>query len=169
MDPASASAETSTASHGRLRSTIAAFPVTAAILLLLGGVFLVRFDGLSAVLSAGSTSPLSVDPPKFTCEAREGEIVTATFAVKNVGDRPLRVLGAESSCGCTIPKGLPLALDPGRSGNISLSVKVGRPNGNGGDADRRFTQDVRLLTSSDGVVPPLVFEATVISASVDHP
>jgi len=48
----------------------------------------------------------------------DGEIATATFQIKNVGDAPLILHDVRASCGCTIPKKLTEAekkLDPGET------------------------------------------------------
>jgi len=56
---------------------------------------IVRFFNLAAALAG----PVAIEPVKFTCGAREGETVTAEFLARNVSAEPVKLLGAESSCG----------------------------------------------------------------------
>ncbi len=113
------------------------------------------------VYSSRITSLVSVDPsPKFTCYAQRGDIINAVFTVKNVQSSPITLLGATTSCSCTIADGLPLQLDPGKSGKISLKVRVKMFDGTG-----KFSTSAQLLTNRDGVVPPLIVEATMFQAS----
>ena len=37
-------------------------------------------------------------------EVKQGEIVSTTFTIKNVGENDLYVLEAHGSCGCTVPE-----------------------------------------------------------------
>lgn len=51
----------------------------------------------------------------------EGEKVSTTFTLTNKGDKPISIISASSSCGCTIPS---FAKDPIKSGAKSkIEVK----------------------------------------------
>lgn len=50
------------------------------------------------------------------------------FAIKNVGGRPVKILAAQSSCGCAEPRVSPSVIPPGGSGTVSvqaLSLPIG--------------------------------------------
>jgi hypothetical protein len=112
----------------------------------------------------GGSQLVSIDPsPKFVCDARQGDTVTAPFKIRNVTHQSIILLGAKTSCGCTVAEGLPLDLEPGASGTVNLQVKIGEQNMTG-----HFAKTVLLFNNRDGVVPPLVFDARVIRTTADH-
>jgi hypothetical protein len=116
-------------------------------------------------LSALFTPTLaSVEPTRFSRAAREGETVVANFTVRNVSESPIRLVGAASSCGCTvIMTDFPVELPPGAVSVIPIRMTVGRPDGNG-----RFSKFATLLTNRRGTVPPLVVEANVIGSATSR-
>ncbi|MGB7160922.1 MAG: DUF1573 domain-containing protein [Tepidisphaeraceae bacterium] len=99
---------------------------------------------------------VSIDPsPKVTFQAREGDTVTGNFIVKNVTDQPLRLLGANTSCGCTVVESnFPVELNAGASTVLKVQMHVEKPTSNG-----TFQQEAHLLMNREGMVPPLVIEA----------
>ncbi|MGB7068315.1 MAG: DUF1573 domain-containing protein [Pyrinomonadaceae bacterium] len=101
---------------------------------------------------------VSIDPsPKATFQARVGDTVTAEFTIKNVSDQSLRLLGANTSCGCTVvATKFPTELSPGESTNLKVQMTIEKPESAG-----TFKQEANLLVNREGVVPPLVIEAAV--------
>jgi hypothetical protein len=112
---------------------------------------------LPAALIGGPTL-VSVDrSPKEAFSAREGDVVTAEFTVKNITDRPLRLLGANTSCGCAIVASeFPVELAPAASTVVKFEVHVDKPQSNG-----MFQQQAQLLVNREGTVPPMVIEAAI--------
>jgi hypothetical protein len=107
---------------------------------------------------------LSVDPsPKFVCSARQGDLITAMFRVTNPRKEPIKILGASTSCSCTVVDGLPVSLPPGNFGMIRLRIKVGVPDNAG-----KFVTSTQLFTNCVGTSQPLVTEVTVPPIS-SHP
>ena len=54
-----------------------------------------------------------------------GETVNGSVTLLNNGDKPLHVLAAKASCGCTtLPEFKPLTLEPGEKSRIELSLKA---------------------------------------------
>src|SRR5438552_2826257 len=97
-------------------------------LLAAGVLFLViREARVLGMMPGAPSSALTVVPSTFSCEAHQGETVTAVFTLKNISSRPVRVLGAETSCGCTLPEGLPLELMPQGAGKLLVKMRVGTP------------------------------------------
>lgn len=53
-------------------------------------------------------------------EIKEGAVVNHSYKFKNVGDYPLMITSARSTCGCTIPKFPREPIEPGAGGEISV-------------------------------------------------
>jgi len=100
-------------------------------------VALLALGGWQAVAwLSGPRNGVRVEPSStFACLAREGDVVIARFTLRNVTRSPVRVMGAEASCGCMIARGLPVTLDPGEAREITLRVVVG-PRGRTGPSRR---------------------------------
>jgi hypothetical protein len=101
---------------------------------------------------------LSVDPaPAFSTEAREGETVSAEFDVRNVTGEPVKLLGATSTCGCTVvTSDFPVELPPDGHATVKVRMTVGSP-----DSAGRFAQSATLFVNREGAVPRLMIEVTV--------
>ncbi|MEM7103169.1 MAG: DUF1573 domain-containing protein [Bacteroidota bacterium] len=54
-------------------------------------------------------------------EIEQGEKVTKTFTFTNIGDRPLNILSASATCGCTMPSYPFLPIEPGGTGKIEVT------------------------------------------------
>lgn len=66
--------------------------------------------------------------------------VTHVFTVTNTGDAPLVILEATASCGCTKPKFTARPIEPGRTGEISVTYN---PEGRPGE----FTKTIVVKTN----------------------
>ncbi len=53
-------------------------------------------------------------------EIKEGDKVSHTYTVKNVGDKPLYIANVATSCGCTAPEYPKESILPGESGAVTL-------------------------------------------------
>ena len=53
-------------------------------------------------------------------EVRQGEIVGHTFAVKNAGEKALRLLDVATSCGCTSTRFTRKPIKPGETGSVEI-------------------------------------------------
>lgn len=127
-----------------------------------------RFPALAfaAVVAAGlggtwyatrASSLLVVEQPKVVFEAAEGETVSATFVIENVSDQAVRILGAPTSCGCTVVgRSLPFQIEPGEATELTVRMVVGKP-----DAKGIFSAETFLLVNREGTVPVLITEAHV--------
>lgn len=107
---------------------------------------------------------LQVEPsPKFVVTARQGQVVTASFAVKNVAGQPIALLGARSSCSCTVvTTDFPFELEPGQSGTLVAQMTVGNPDSSG-----KFAKNINLFVNREGMVPLLTLEAVVVGSPVE--
>lgn len=54
-------------------------------------------------------------------EITEGDIVKHDFVFRNVGNKPLQIIGADASCGCARPTIPFLDIAPGESGKIGIT------------------------------------------------
>ncbi len=61
-------------------------------------------------------------------EVQEGEVVTHVFKFTNVGQSPLLISEARSTCGCTVPEWPKDPIDVNESGEIKVRFKTaGKP------------------------------------------
>lgn len=51
---------------------------------------------------------------------KEGELVEHNFVFKNTGTKPLVILTAQASCGCTVPQKPEEPIQPGKTGTIKV-------------------------------------------------
>ena len=65
---------------------------------------------------------IEVTPGQPVGVVESGTVVTASFTVKNKSDRPIRILGADTSCSCTTVDELPPLLEASQSLVIKLSI-----------------------------------------------
>lgn len=106
---------------------------------------------------------LEVSPtPSFQAATHAGGVINATFRARNLGDTPIRILGAKFSCSCMVTSAFPLELQPGAEHLIDVRLQINELQSPG-----TYTQTVSLFTTHDGTVPPLVIEAVVTSPPTD--
>ena len=126
----------------------------------LGGVRLLGGGSIWAWVQGVPAPLIAVDPAVFTSGAREGQTIIADFTVRNVTSQPVKLLGANVSCGCMVMMNdFPIDLSPGASKLVQVQLTVGKPNASG-----KFTKSLNLLVNRAGNVPPLVIEVTVKTA-----
>jgi len=67
-----------------------------------------------------ATSPSFSLKPQITILVRlvEGQKVSYTYSVRNVGEAPLIIQNAQPSCGCTVPDWTKTPIPPGRTGFV---------------------------------------------------
>ncbi len=90
----------------------------------------------------------------------ERQFVTHIFEVENTGDKPLLIIEAVASCGCTKPEFDTKPIKPGKKGKVKVTYStVGRPGA--------FSKTVRVKTNAEGKtkVTTLLIEGTVIPKS----
>lgn len=62
----------------------------------------------------------------------QGEMVGHTFLFKNTGDKPLTIIDAKASCGCTVPEWSKEPIAPGEEGKLEVKY-----NGSGSGVVRK--------------------------------
>ncbi|WMJ72778.1 DUF1573 domain-containing protein [Cytophagaceae bacterium ABcell3] len=66
----------------------------------------------------------------------EGEVVGHVFKFTNTGDKPLRILDAKASCGCTVPEWTKDPIAPGEEGKLEVKYNS---SGKSGVIDKTVT------------------------------
>lgn len=85
----------------------------------------------------------------------QGKKIRGAFEVTNIGDKPLTILGAEGSCGCTVPSYSKEPIAPGKTTKIDIEF-----DSSGKMGEQSKTVNVRMNT--DVVNYELMVKATVI-------
>jgi len=81
--------------------------------------------------------------------------VSCTFEFTNTGDKPLLIIDATASCGCTRPEYPSKPIKPGKKGKIKVTYSpIGRPGA--------FKKTVKVKTNGKERVTTLRIEGTVI-------
>lgn len=85
-----------------------------------------------------------------------GGKVTATYKFTNTGDKPLVIVSVSNGgCGCTVPTYPKMPIEPGKTGEISISFD---PRGRSGE----FERVVKVKTNAAGSRQKLSFTGTII-------
>jgi len=85
----------------------------------------------------------------------QGQKIRGAFEVTNIGDKPLTILGAEGSCGCTVPSYSKEPIAPGKTTKIDIEF-----DSSGKMGEQSKTVNVRMNT--DVINYELIVNATVI-------
>ena len=81
--------------------------------------------------------------------------VSCTFEFTNIGDKPLLIIDATASCGCTRPEYPTKPIKPGKKGKIKVTYSpIGRPGA--------FKKSVKVKTNGKERTTTLRIEGTVI-------
>ena len=81
--------------------------------------------------------------------------VSCTFEFTNTGDKPLLIIDATASCGCTRPEFPSKPIKPGKKGKIKVTYSpIGRPGA--------FKKSVKVKTNGRERTITLRIEGTVI-------
>ncbi|MBR5030245.1 MAG: DUF1573 domain-containing protein [Muribaculaceae bacterium] len=81
--------------------------------------------------------------------------VKHTFEFKNVGDKPLIIIDAVASCGCTRPSFTAKPIKPGKKGKIEVTFS---PVGRAGT----FRKTIKVKTNTPDKIDALVITGTII-------
>lgn len=88
----------------------------------------------------------------------DGGPVTHNFEFTNTGDKPLIIVEATASCGCTRPEYTTKPIKPGKKGKIKVTYSpLGRPGA--------FRKTVKIKTNAKESRTTLIIEGTVTPAS----
>lgn len=92
-------------------------------LVIIGLVYLYfgSFDQMTARIQ-GQTH--TIRPSRFTAQVDRSRstIFPVVFQIENLTSRPIRVLGAELGCRCSVPLNLPCTVEPGSISELIIEV-----------------------------------------------
>ena len=116
-------------------------------------VFMVALSAMADGKQAEAT--FSIKSHDFgTIQEAKGP-VSCTFEFTNTGDKPLLIIDATASCGCTRPEYPTKPIKPGKKGKIKVTYSpIGRPGA--------FKKTVEIKTNGKERTTTLRIEGTVI-------
>jgi hypothetical protein len=95
---------------------------------ILGGLAsaaLIRYGSLTIAIQRLKGEILVVDRPVVAMSGvRPGSRVDLRYSITNVADHPVRLLGASTSCSCTMVENLPIVLAPSETRTLSATVST---------------------------------------------
>ena len=110
---------------------------------------------LIAVASMGQTITFEKTTHDFGKINETDGRVTTTFSFKNDGDAPLVLSNVRASCGCTTPKWTREPIEPGQSGEITVTYNpAGRPG--------RFQKTVTVTSNTAQATTKLYIKGEVV-------
>ena len=119
---------------------------------------------LFAICSVALSGMADEDFAKATFEVKSHDFgtikesdgpVTCTFEFTNTGNKPLLIIDAVASCGCTRPEYPTKPIKPGKKGKIKVTYSpIGRPGA--------FKKSVKVKTNGKERATTLRIEGTVI-------
>ena len=109
---------------------------------------------MAALAAAGAQATFKNASHDFGTIKEEKGPVSHTFEFTNTGDKPLIIVDAVASCGCTRPEFSPKPIKPGKKGKVKVTYSpVGRPGG--------FRKSVKIKTNGRERVTTLYITGTV--------
>jgi hypothetical protein len=127
--------------------------MTKRFLIALFAVCLVAFSGMADDKQAEAT--FEVKSHDFGTIKEEKGPVSCTFEFINSGEKPLIIIDATASCGCTRPEYPTKPIKPGKKGKIKVTYSpIGRPGA--------FKKTVKIKTNGRERSTTLRIEGTVI-------
>jgi len=103
-----------------------------------------RFGSIAAALSAMRGDSLLVDQPlKSLDDVRPGSRVEIRYVLTNVSNRPIRILGAATSCTCTMMENLPMSLAARESGSVTAMIRTRDDEPESAGSIRLYTDDLK--------------------------
>ena len=116
-------------------------------------ICLVALSGMADEKQAEAT--FEVKSHDFGVIKEEGGPVTCTFEFTNTGDKPLLIIDATASCGCTRPEFPTKPIKPGKKGKIKVTYSpIGRPGA--------FKKTVKVKTNGKERSTTLRIQGTVV-------
>ncbi len=105
-----------------------------------------------------STSIQLIDTVYNFGNAKEGEIVEYNYRFKNIGSKPLIIVKASASCGCTVPEKPDQPILPGETGFIKVKFDS---KGRVGHNDKKIT----VISNANPAFPDMMLTGEVLAAN----
>ena len=128
--------------------------MTKRFLIALFAVCMVALSGMADDKQAEAT--FEVKSHDFGTIKEEKGPVSCTFEFVNTGDKPLLIIDATASCGCTRPEYPSKPIKPGKKGKIKVTYSpIGRPGA--------FKKTVKIKTNGRERSTTLIIKGTVVT------
>ncbi|MBX2904088.1 MAG: DUF1573 domain-containing protein [Chitinophagales bacterium] len=118
-------------------------------------------EGVAPINSIPDLPPTAVQFSKTTHDfgiIKDDKKQYTTFEFTNSGKEPLMILGAEGSCGCTVPTWPKEPIAPGESGKIEVAFD---PNGKSGEQSKIVT----ITANTEPKTTILTVKATIVKSN----
>jgi hypothetical protein len=113
---------------------------TAVLLIGITAAATALYGSPDAALARLRGESLTADPYLDLGSGKPGDALEGAATIRNVTDRPIRLVGGTSDCSCTVLRDLPATVEPG--GSVTVGVRLKIPDGRTG----RLTRTVFLRT-----------------------
>ena len=114
-----------------------------------------KTDVIATEVLKDSTTVAMIDSIFDFGKVNEGEMVEHLFQFKNSGNKPLTIINAQASCGCTVPEKPEEPIQPGAIGFIKVKFNSDkRP----GEARKTIT----VTSNARPEFPVLILKGTVV-------
>lgn len=117
---------------------------TAVVLIGITAAATALYGSPDAALARLRGESLTTDPYLDLGTGKPGDLLEGAATIRNVTDRPIRLVGGTSDCSCTVLPDLPATVEPG--GSVAVRVQLTIPAGRAG----RLTRTVILRTDDPG-------------------
>lgn len=144
MQPADPNLTSSRVCLSGFRTPAVTLSLTLGLLAAGAGYGRLRFGSVSATLdSLRGRSVLVDERAKSIIGVRPGSQVVMSYALTNISDRPVRIIGSSSSCECTTIEEMPITLPPSETRTVSARITISEHNPNSSGTLRLFTDEPR--------------------------
>jgi hypothetical protein len=120
-------------------------------------LMLISACGGNDSVEVGNKTTMMVDPVFDGGEVVKGEVITATFVVKNTGKFPLYISEVKGSCSCTVADKPEDPILPGDEGIIKAEVKTDNISAG------IISKSVRIVANTEPSVTEVAIKAKVKS------
>ena len=104
----------------------------------------------------GNKTTMEINTEFDAGDVIKGEVVTATFTLKNTGDYPLVIGEVRGSCSCTVAESPEEPVLPGESGEIMAYVNTDKVQAG------PLHKSVRIVSNTEPSVTEVIIKANVI-------
>lgn len=108
-----------------------------------------------AQIEIGQKTTMKIDSVYNAGTVVKGEIILATFKVKNTGNYPLVFGEVRASCGCTVPGKPQKPIQPGESSKITAEVNTANLS------SKKISKSVTTMSNTEPNIHILVINATI--------
>ncbi len=119
-------------------------------------VYLTLLIGFSCIAQSGAKIEFKEETINYGEVEKGKDDGIRIFEFTNIGDQPLNIINAKSSCGCTVPEWPKDPIAPGGKGQIKVQYNM-----NPGPISKTITIETNAINKPNGMIP-LRIKGTVI-------